>query len=67
MKYGRTILPSILASRDTIKLDIPRELIEFAHDRCRYLMRDLIEGKPLTSVLAKAYMQGFIDRHEAKP
>lgn len=67
MMYGRTILPSILARKDRIDIEIPRELIEFAHDRCEHLMRDLVDGKPLTSVLAKAYIQGFIDRHEVKP
>jgi hypothetical protein len=40
-------------------------MLDMAQERCRPLMRDLIDGQALTNVLIKAYMQGFIDCYES--
>ena len=61
--HGRPIMPAILPAKEVLHVKVPREFIELAHDRCGYLMRALIEGHALTSVIAEAYMQGFIDRN----
>ncbi len=62
----RHIRPQHLFRKDTSEVDVPPEMIEMAHERCGCRMQELVEGYPLTSVMAKAYLQGFIDRHECQ-
>jgi hypothetical protein len=62
---GRTITPKIIGRKDTYEVKVPKEMLDMAQERCRPLMRDLIDGQALTNVLIKAYMQGFIDCYES--
>jgi hypothetical protein len=57
----RTITPKILCKKDTYEVQVSNEMISVAQDRCRPFMRNLIDGRPLTDVLIKAYLQGFVD------
>lgn len=63
---GRTITPKVIGRKDVHEVDVPKEMLNLAQERCRPLMRDLVDGQALTNVLVKAYMQGFIDCYEAR-
>jgi len=43
------------------EVPVPSEMISMAQERCRPFMRNLVDGKALTDVLIKAYIQGFVD------
>lgn len=65
---GLCITPEIVGAKSRYRLPAGApigELANMAADRVRPLMRDLIDGHPLTNVLVKAYLQGFIDYHQA--
>ncbi|MCK2149469.1 hypothetical protein MYE70_10365 [Marinobacter alexandrii] len=62
---GRTITPKIIGRKEVNEVAVPKEMLSMAQERCRPMMRDLIDGQPVTNVLIKAYMQGFIDCYEA--
>lgn len=59
------IIPDVLARRDTISIDVQKEMIDLAVGRCKPMMRALVDGKSLTEVLVKTYLQGFVDCWQA--
>lgn len=60
-----TILPRVPSKKDSYYVPVTMEMLEFANKRCQVVMRDIVDGKPLTDVLIKTYLQGFIDCYQA--
>lgn len=61
---GRPITPKIIGKKETHEVPVTSEMLIMAQERCRPMMRYLIDGNALTDVLIKTYMQGFIDCYE---
>lgn len=59
-----TIIPKIQSRSAIYSAPVTAEMVQLAQRRCSVMMRDLVDGKPLTDVLVKAYLQGFFDYHQ---
>lgn len=59
------ITPKIPYKPDVQNIELPEGMLDFAARRCQARMQELVEGKPLTDVVVKAYLQGFFDAAKA--